>query len=481
MAEARRNAAEAVVARCVGDRAGHRRRAAVGAAHQVQGDAGDAAVGGQRIERVVAVQVDVDRAADRRDAQFTKQVAGGLLAGGQGHRADAVVHRSGIAASGAGGLAPVDEAARRGRNAAFNHRVAAAIGGQQAVDAPVAAGICGGAAVHRIAQRVGAGDGDRHVGDAHLAGVLDAVVGLGGHAGAVVLVDGAGQRRGQFTEAVVGRAACCQQRDGDAVAARRAIGIAVAVASGLGLAQQIALAGHHVVEAVAAVGAGGSGLQRGAAGAISALHQAHHHIGEAAGVGAAQCVVAVSVHIDQAADAGQLPFTKVELRAVHASAQVDAGDAVGAGGRCIGLGRAAAGAGGTVDQARVHRAVRQVGWAGRQRLFQRVQHAGVEPGEAVGAAAVGGGGGQQRAVAGVQQPHRGIGDGQVNAGITHAIAVAVDVDEARQRRLPHLGEVVLRGSGAGGEHDAAETAVANAAASAVAAARSRRSPARCRR
>jgi hypothetical protein len=317
----------AVVARVVGGGAGHHGAAAVGAQHQVDHHAADAAVSGSAVDLAVAVTVQEHGAGDGRDGQFTKVVVGGQHAGAQGHGGGAVVGGRAAGAAHAVQAVVVDTAA--GGYGAFGHRVAKRPGLQQVVKAVVAGGVGGGAQAHGLVVDVAAGQRDGHAGDAGFSRVAHTVVGVGRRGRRMVGIHRAHQRGDAFAKVVARRTRGRQVADGDAVGGpgggRVAWGFNTgAITRRLAFAHQVAATGGDVGKAVVAVEVGGGALQFGAGAAVGAAHQAQQHAAQpGVGGGAVQRVVAVAVHVHRAADAGVGQLTKQVARGQLARSQVD--------------------------------------------------------------------------------------------------------------------------------------------------------------
>ena len=245
---------------------------------------------------------------------------------------------------------------------------------------------------------------------------------------------------------------------------------AVAVTGRLRFGDAVVLSDHQAGELVRAIGVGlqhdlcrivtgaedavGTGAGQRDGDALQAAIRTRIDRARIAGI---EIAVAVAVHVDATADARHRVFAEVEQRAVGTGAQVDGADAVGGGGIAAHAAprRAAGGTGHATDQAGIHRRRTVLVAAGRQYLAQRVDGQRIEVGEAVSAAGIGRGGGHDGAGGGIEQFDGGAGDGAV-APIAHVAEVGVDVDEAGQRWLAYLGEVVAHAGLVGADGNRAD-------------------------
>ena len=190
---------KAVAAHGVAAGAGQGRARAGATGVQRQRHGGDAAVGGLRVEAAIAIAIHIHRAADLRRGDLAKVVLAAQCAGRQADGTDGAghaAHRRGAATQGAGdGLAIQRwDAGDQRLGQLFGDPVATRARGDQVVEAPGAVGVGLHAQIERLAEQVGAREGD---GDAGQRGVADA-------AAVVVAVeeDEAGQGARDLTKVV---------------------------------------------------------------------------------------------------------------------------------------------------------------------------------------------------------------------------------------------------------------------------------------
>ena len=198
---AARRAGERIAARGVGLGACQGRAGTCGAGIQRQRDATQATIGRRVVNHVVAVAINVHRTADAGLSELAEQVATRLHAGTERDATDDIFDGD-AAARAARRVLAVGKHARGRRDGTLRDGVAGCIRRNEIGKAELAIVVGDGRQVHGRTRRIGAGQRDRHGADARLAAIAHAIVEIGRHAGAGVLVDGTRQRARVLTEAI---------------------------------------------------------------------------------------------------------------------------------------------------------------------------------------------------------------------------------------------------------------------------------------